>query len=212
MKGKYLAFGDSLTNGYGVLEKYKWCNIVGNHLDLEIANFGVNGETSYEAKNRLEAVLRYQPDVVLINFGTNDIFVSQDKYGRVDLMKYQEDMTALINPIKATGSRVIWLSPHKIIEGNKEKRTYFFQRHDPSRYQVISPNELLEKCALTAKETAHKLDVEFIDLFNDYRMQNVQHVLRTEQNSNEQDGVHYSDKGSQIVAQIIIEYLEGVKL
>ncbi|HEY4536901.1 MAG TPA: SGNH/GDSL hydrolase family protein [Erysipelothrix sp.] len=212
MKRKYLAFGDSLTNGYGVLDKYKWRNIVGKHLNVQIENYGVNGETASEAKKRLVHVLEYKPDIAFINFGTNDIFVSQDQKGFVDLKQYQRDMTDLIKPMKDIGTRVIWLSPHRIIEGDKEKRTYFFQRHKPEMYAKHSPNALLEQCTNVAKETAQKLDVEFIDLFHDKKMHNLEQVLRTMENSGEEDGVHYSNHGSQIVADIIIEYLEGVKI
>lgn len=211
-KRKYLAFGDSLTNGYGVMEKNKWRNIVGEYLNAQVENYGVNGETASEAKKRLIHVLEYEPDIAFINFGTNDIFVSQDQRGFIDLKQYQTDMTDLIKPMKDMGTRVIWLSPHKIIEGDKEKRTYFFQRHHPTNYAQNSPNKLLEHCTDVAKKTAQKLDVEFIDLFHDEKMHNLEQVLRTMENSGEEDGVHYSDYGSQIVAKIIIEYLEGVKI
>jgi acyl-CoA thioesterase-1 len=81
--GIIVAFGDSLTSGYGVrpdkaypaqLEKrlrasgYPW----------QVINAGVTGETSSEALRRVRSVLGLMPDIVVLETGLNDAMIGLD--------------------------------------------------------------------------------------------------------------------------------------
>ncbi len=77
------AFGDSLTEGYGLpayssfpaqLERKMLEE--GHH--VEVINFGLSGDTSADGLLRLADVIESGPDAVYIEFGANDCFQLMD--------------------------------------------------------------------------------------------------------------------------------------
>lgn len=71
----YVAFGDSITEGYG-LDNYYECYPVrlAGMLGKTVANEGVGGNRSAEGFARVDRVLRsYKPGYLLILFGSNDL-------------------------------------------------------------------------------------------------------------------------------------------
>jgi len=82
-----LAFGDSLTYGYGAVN-YAYPVALEKMLKREVINEGVSGEVSADGLKRLPALLeKYHPDLVILCHGGNDI-----------LRKYSK--TALKNNLK----------------------------------------------------------------------------------------------------------------
>jgi acyl-CoA thioesterase-1 len=71
-QGPWVAFGDSLTEGYGASEGKDYPAVLGQSLGFPIQNFGRAGETSKDGLNRLEEVAGQHPRVVLLCFGGND--------------------------------------------------------------------------------------------------------------------------------------------
>ena len=72
---RIVAFGDSLTAGYGVSEEENYPSQLVRSLSkyqIEMINLGVNGDTSLDAKNRLQDVINEKPDIVLLGIGGND--------------------------------------------------------------------------------------------------------------------------------------------
>ncbi len=67
-----MAFGDSLTAGYGASDGHGYPTILGQRLGVEIINHGRNGETSADGLKRVEEVAGLHPRVVLLCFGGND--------------------------------------------------------------------------------------------------------------------------------------------
>lgn len=77
--GTIVALGDSLTAGYGVKEKESYPARLEKKLreagyDWRIVNSGICGETSGETLNRIDAVLKLKPDIVILEIGVNDAF------------------------------------------------------------------------------------------------------------------------------------------
>ena len=76
----YVAFGDSITDGYGVSRgfvSFLTEQISKTHPDLDLVtvNTGMSGDTSRGGLYRLgRDVIDHQPDLVTINFGVNDAF------------------------------------------------------------------------------------------------------------------------------------------
>jgi acyl-CoA thioesterase-1 len=68
----WVAFGDSLTAGYGAQEGADYPTVLGKKLGVKIINKGVPGETSGDGLNRLPEILALDPRVVLLCFGGND--------------------------------------------------------------------------------------------------------------------------------------------
>jgi len=69
-----LAFGDSLTFGYGASTQQSYPAILSQLTGLTVINAGVSGELSAHGLKRLEALLdRYQPQLLLLCHGANDM-------------------------------------------------------------------------------------------------------------------------------------------
>src|ERR1043165_3625858 len=69
--GPWVAFGDSLTEGYGASSSGGYPAELSKRLGIPIQNLGVAGETSEDGLKRIEAVEALQPRVVLLCFGGN---------------------------------------------------------------------------------------------------------------------------------------------
>ena len=70
---KIVAFGDSLTAGYGGGgAQNAYPAILANLSGKEVINEGLSGDTASHAPARLPDVLKHEPDMVLIEFGATD--------------------------------------------------------------------------------------------------------------------------------------------
>lgn len=67
-----VAFGDSLTAGYGAPKGSAYPAVLAAKLGREVVNLGMSGETAVHAPSRLPEVLAQNPHMVLIEFGAND--------------------------------------------------------------------------------------------------------------------------------------------
>ena len=68
-----VAFGDSLTEGFGASPEDSYPSVLSGMLGGRlVVNLGKSGETAVDAVNRLPQVLSYAPYMVLIEFGAND--------------------------------------------------------------------------------------------------------------------------------------------
>lgn len=103
-----VAFGDSLTYGYGVLEHIAYPARLARELPQKrpeilwhIHNSGINGETSRDALQRLEqSVLRHHPQIVCILFGSNDSALNEGQYRTP--WEYEKNMGQIIERILAS--------------------------------------------------------------------------------------------------------------
>lgn len=78
-----IAFGDSLTAGYGVLESEAYPaqlegSLQKNGFDVRVINSGVSGETTFGNLQRAEFIRAQKPDVVILGIGGNDALRSLD--------------------------------------------------------------------------------------------------------------------------------------
>ena len=85
---RLVAFGDSLTYGYGVLSHIAYPSRLARELPeknpqlrWKVYNRGINGETTREAKERLESqVLWLKPHLTVILLGSNDSALNEGQY------------------------------------------------------------------------------------------------------------------------------------
>jgi acyl-CoA thioesterase I len=70
--GPWIAFGDSLTEGYGASTGHDYPTLLGQRLGIAIQNHGRSGETSSDALKRVDEIVALEPRVVLLCFGGND--------------------------------------------------------------------------------------------------------------------------------------------
>ncbi|GAA5097833.1 GDSL-type esterase/lipase family protein [Wohlfahrtiimonas larvae] len=94
-----LAFGDSVTFGYGVAPQDSYPTVLANLSRWNVINAGINGERADQAKLRIDnALAEHNPKLVIIELGGND-FLQRRNANAV-----KEDLRAIIQSVKAHGS------------------------------------------------------------------------------------------------------------
>lgn len=102
MDTKVLAFGDSLTAGYGVAKAQSYPSILSELLHVEVFNEGVSGEFSEQGLARLPLLLdKYKPDILVLCHGANDILRKKD------LAQAKANLIAMIRLAKSKGVYVL---------------------------------------------------------------------------------------------------------
>lgn len=204
---KWVAWGDSLTYGYGLLESQKWTSIVGNKFGVDICNFGVSGSTSVEAAETLTNIIEMKPELVFLNFGTNDATRNSSGNYKTELNVFHTTMNNYVQALSKHGIRVFLITPHHVIEGDKDH--FYLSRHHQGGYnEQITPNGDIKRFVDSVKEIALLNSALCIDLYNDETMQEVEKTLMLENN----DGVHYSSYGATYVASQVIKILNKEKI
>jgi acyl-CoA thioesterase I len=103
-----LAFGDSLTSGYGLPPNEAFparlaAALEQQGVNVKITNGGVAGETTTDGLARLDWALAEKPDFVILALGANDALRAIDpKIVRANLDK-------MIDKIKAAGAKMLLL-------------------------------------------------------------------------------------------------------
>lgn len=99
---KIVAFGDSLTAGYGASEEESYPAILSELLGVEVSNYGISGEDTSTGLERIPEMLADEkPTLVLLCMGGNDMLREQDP------SQTKENLDQMISLIRAEGSDVI---------------------------------------------------------------------------------------------------------
>lgn len=99
-----IAFGDSLTQGYGVGSENGYPAHLSRLLGVPILNKGVSGDTTGDALARLERdVLAQEPRVVLVCLGANDMLRGQPA------SRQFANLERIVSAIQARGALVVLL-------------------------------------------------------------------------------------------------------
>jgi lysophospholipase L1-like esterase len=72
--GPWVAFGDSLTEGFGATEGNSYPALLARELGRPILNYGKSGATTADGLSRLDTIIHLHPRVVLLCLGGNDSF------------------------------------------------------------------------------------------------------------------------------------------
>lgn len=96
-----LAFGDSITYGYGVAQKESYPSQLQKKTGLHVINAGISGEESSEGVQRLPSLLTNKPDLVILCHGGNDILRKRSEN------EIKSNLIAMINLIKESGAEVL---------------------------------------------------------------------------------------------------------
>jgi acyl-CoA thioesterase-1 len=100
-----LAFGDSITAGFGVSAESSYPSQLQRELDkrgyaYRVVNQGVSGATTVEGLGRLQRALALQPEIVIIELGGNDV-----EY-RIPANVTRENLRKMIQRFRAGGTTV----------------------------------------------------------------------------------------------------------
>jgi lysophospholipase L1-like esterase len=92
-----LALGDSLTAGYGADATAAYPAVLAGFTGWQVINGGVSGNTSAQALARLPALMRRQPQLVLVSIGGNDFL------RKVPEADTRSNIRQIVQQIKAAG-------------------------------------------------------------------------------------------------------------
>lgn len=125
-----LAFGDSITYGYGLSPKDSYPSQLQKMTGLRVINAGIPGEESAEGLLRLQEYLEERPQLVILCHGGNDLLRQRSQE------KLKKNLLAMIELIKNSGAKVLLVAvanfgllgfkPHPLYaEAANESGVYF---------------------------------------------------------------------------------------
>jgi lysophospholipase L1-like esterase len=96
-----VCFGDSLTFGTGADKQNSYPGQLSKMLDIPVINKGVPGDTTARALERMDEVLKFNPKVVIITLGGNDLkngVAKEQVFGNLELMikRFQQAGAAVV--------------------------------------------------------------------------------------------------------------------
>jgi acyl-CoA thioesterase-1 len=99
--GPWVAFGDSLTEGFGASEGQSYPAILSRRLGVPIVNMGVSGDTTDGGLKRLDRLVEQSPRVVLLCLGGND------GLNQVPRTRTFANLATIIDRLQTEGSFVV---------------------------------------------------------------------------------------------------------
>lgn len=110
-----VAFGDSLTRGYGTPPGKNFVTYLSEYTKIPIINSGKSGDATSDALIRLkEDVIDKNPDIVLVLLGGNDFFNGNGEE------VISVNLKTIIRNIRASGAKVILIGGSKQVLPNYE--------------------------------------------------------------------------------------------
>lgn len=177
-KFKILAFGDSLTAGYGLATGDSFAARLEAALNergyqVEVINAGVSGDTSAGGAGRIDWSLADRPDLVIVELGANDALRGLDPEDT------RRNLMTIIGRSRQAGARVL-------LAGMKAPRSLgadYVGRFDPIYPQI-------------AAELAVPLYPFFLE------------GVTGRPELNQRDGIHPTAAGVEIIVAGILPYVE----
>jgi acyl-CoA thioesterase-1 len=173
-----VAFGDSLTAGFGADPGFSYPDFLQKDLDKQglrwrVVNAGVSGDTTTDGVNRLPEVLAYRPRVVILEFGGNDGLRG------LPLTTTRANLDQMIDGLEKSGAKIILAG------------------------MTLPPNygsEYIQGFQTIYKELAAKYKLTLIPfLLSDV-------ALRP--NLMQRDGIHPTAEGNEIVARTVLKFVK----
>lgn len=101
-----LAFGDSLTAGFGLPPDQTFparleARLRADGIDVRVVNGGVSGDTTAGGLARLDWALAGKPDIVILELGANDALRG------IDPAVVRANLDAMIGRIRASGAKLL---------------------------------------------------------------------------------------------------------
>lgn len=143
-----LVIGDSLSAAYGIQPEQGWVHLLGQRLatqGYQVINASISGDTTSNGLRRLrKALLRYRPEIVLIELGANDGLRG------LNLKAMENNLAGMIKASQKIGANVLLLGMRIPPNYGKAYTQGFHQiYHDlAARYQIPLVAFFLEGVAL----------------------------------------------------------------
>ena len=188
--------GDSLTEGSDLENKYTWPQLVENQIQVTVLNRGIGGDTSGGLLGRFYPdVVRYQPEMVVILRGTNDLW-------------WDLDINLILANIFAMTSQAQYRNIVPVV-GLPLPLHLESIRHQNMMAPIAGwdkcihkLSELVDALALAAKGS----DIACLDFYHPFldKNENVQGKFFLE------DGLHPNNQGHRLMAEKLVELLRSL--
>ncbi|NKI21672.1 hypothetical protein HFN20_10645 [Paenibacillus dendritiformis] len=212
---RLIGWGDSITAGVFLRPEDTFLYLLSQRCRMDIVNAGVPGNTSAQGLRRIqEDVLDRHPDVCTVLFGMNDHVAIGPNRPTVPVEEFRSNLARIVRALKSNRCVPVLCTVHSIIEGSDA--TYYYRRHPQAWYESPSGaqawldgyNEAVRQAAMTTDtrlaDIAERWDRE---LHSGTRLAD---LLRTKDNSGEDDGTHPTAWGHRIYADCIGEQLVAI--
>ncbi|MDR1285453.1 MAG: arylesterase [Campylobacteraceae bacterium] len=137
-----LAFGDSITQGYGAKDDESYPSQLSKILNMQVINSGISGEVSSSGLARLSSVLaQYKPKIVILCHGGNDILRKQD------LRLAKQNLAKMIELIRDNNAQIVLLGVPTLKGFGIDTASFYDEL--ANEYDLIYDDETLEKIIKT---------------------------------------------------------------
>lgn len=191
---KIVCLGDSLTYGFGARRSMVWTKIAQDKLGMEIINEGICGDTTSGMIGRFyNAVYAKSPAAVLIMGGVNDFIVGADigtvksnimSMAHQSIAKYIEPIIGIPTKIYAENVRSDWAEFSDFNKVAKELAEY--------------RQWLIKLC--------NTFNFKYIDFYSE-----LENKAGTEARNLYVDGLHFNEKGNELLAEIFVKAINSYK-
>ena len=174
---KIVAFGDSLTAGFGLPESQSYPALLQKRLNeagyaYDVVNAGVSGDTSAGGLRRIDWALEGDVKVVVLELGANDILRFQS------IAEMKKNLAAIIERAQAKGAKVLLAGMEAPTNSGPD-------------YQREAHNAFVE--------LAKQYKAALIPFF----LQDVAGI----ESLNQRDGIHPNAEGTKIVTETVYKHL-----
>lgn len=179
-KPKVICFGDSITNrGYP--------KILAKLVAVDAINAGVGGNSTAKALRRLKKdVLTREPDVVVVQFGTNDLRADAD-HAYVPVAQFRANLESIVDQCRTQNATIVLCTLPPI------DHKAFFTRHEREPFDALGGlGTLITNYRDAARQVANDRQVTLVDLNS---------LLAKQPSWMSHDGVHPSAAGNAIIAK-----------
>lgn len=212
-----VAFGDSITaprKGVVTYSEVIKGELGKKRISANVINSGVPGNTTVHAKARFENdVLAHDPDIVIIQLGTNDSAVDVWKTppatsSRVSKIEYERNMVGFITELKRRNTRIILVTPAPTRWTEKLKAMYGKPPYDADDPDGFS--RPIKDYVKIVKRIGREQKVPVIDLYNAF----YDYHKRPGRTMDELflDGLHPNSTGQRIEADLLINQLRKMDI
>ena len=177
---RILAFGDSLTAGFGLAASQSFpaqlqARLIADGYDATIDNGGVSGDTTADGLARLDWTLGDHPDLVLVELGANDMLRG------LDPKQAEANLDAILARIAAAKAKVLLLGMRAVSNWGAD-----YQRAFDAMYPAL----------------AKKYDLPLYPFFLD--------GVALDPKLNQGDGLHPNAAGVAVIVARVAPVVEGL--
>jgi len=166
-----VAFGDSITHGglidscdyemvyWNVLKKK--INAVRDFMPVNVINAGIGGTCACDGVGRIKKqVLNYNPDLVIVCFGLNDV--------NFDLDNYTKSLEKIFKKIKKSGIECIFMTPNMLntYVADDTQEVHMEYAKKTAEMQNSGKMDLYME---SAKAVAEKLGITVCDCYSEWK-------------------------------------------